>query len=156
MSPIRSVTKNDLPALKAIVDDSGLFSSVLLESIIRDYFTNPNTTDVWLTKEAEGVPAVLAFYAPEKYINETYIRNLLAVRQQFRGNGLAGEMMDHIENGLRLKAARLLVLETTSLPEFEPARGFYERRNFQRVGLVPHFYNEREDKILFWKRLRPE
>jgi hypothetical protein len=47
---IRACEKGDLERLKAIIDTSGLFPSELLEGMMTDFFTNPQTQDIWLTK----------------------------------------------------------------------------------------------------------
>lgn len=62
--------------------------------------------------------------------------------------------MVYIENILRLKGSRILMVETSGLPEFDRTRKFYDPCNDERIAVIRDFYKEGEDKIIFWKKLK--
>lgn len=153
VSPIRRVVKKDLDALKTVIHTSGLLPAKLLEDMMNDYFANPSTEDIWLTKEISGVPIMIAYCAPERLTDGTYNLYLIAVHKDYQGNGEGAEMMSYIEESLRSKGNRILIVETSGLPEFERTRKFYDQCNYERAAVIRDFYKEGEDKIIFWKKV---
>jgi ribosomal protein S18 acetylase RimI-like enzyme len=61
--------------------------------------------------------------------------------------------MRHIECVLRERGERLLLVETSSLPQYEGARRLYCGCGFVQEARIRDFYQANEDKIVFWKRL---
>lgn len=153
MKLIRSITKRDIPHLKNVIDSTGLFPSELLDDMIADYFNNSNSSDIWLTLELEGAPVVIAYCAPERLTSGTYNLYLIAVSKDHQGKGLGASMMQYIEQLLKEQGNRVLLVETSGLPEFELTRRFYDKSNYQREAVIREFYQEGEDKIIFWKKL---
>lgn len=153
MPDIRKITTKDLPALKTVIDTSGLFPSELLKGMMNDYFTNPATEDIWLTREINGTPAAIAYCAPERLTNGTYNLYLIAVHKEYQGKGIGAELMQHIERLLKNNGKRILLVETSGLPGFDLTRKFYDKCNYHREAIIRDFYNTGEDKIIFWKKL---
>jgi ribosomal protein S18 acetylase RimI-like enzyme len=153
MSQIRKVVKPDLDAVKEVIDTNGLFPSNLLEKMMIDFFINPSTEDIWLTKEINTVPIAISYCAPERMTNGTYNLYLIAVHKDYQGKGVGGEMMNYVEKLLVANGKRLLLVETSGLPEFELTRKFYDKCNYKREALIRDFYSEGEDKVIFWKKL---
>lgn len=154
MELIRKIEKKDIPHLKNVIDSTGLFPSELLDDMIADYFNNPNSSDIWLTLELDEVPVVVAYCAPERLTSGTYNLYLIAVLKDHQGKGLGATMMQYIEQLLKKQGQRVLLVETSGLPEFESTRRFYDKSNYQRAAVIREFYQEGEDKIIFWKKLQ--
>ncbi|MEM9829030.1 MAG: N-acetyltransferase [Bacteroidota bacterium] len=152
-SYIREVKPTDLDALKAVVDSSELFPSNLLDGIIADYFNNPLSEDIWLTKDEGNMPVAVAYCAPEKMTEGTYNLYLIAVHKDYQGWGIGAEIMRYIEERLRKNGQRILIVETSGLPEFELTRKFYDKCGYAREAIIRDFYQEGEDKVVFWKKL---
>lgn len=127
---IRLTNQQDLAALKKVIDSTGLFPSELLDDMTADFLSNPASADTWLTKEAGGVPIAVAFYAPERLTEGTYNLYLIAVRKEDQGKGLGAEIMKHVEKKLQQEGHRVLIVETSSLPEFEATRNFYKKLEY--------------------------
>ena len=152
-STIRKVSPIDVQDLKAVIDSSELFPSELLDEMIADYFNNPSSEDIWLTKDEEGIPVAIAYCAPEKMTEGTYNLYLIAVRKEYQGNGIGAKIMSYIEKLLREAGHRVLIVETSGLPEFELTREFYDKCGYAREAVIRDFYQEGEDKVVFWKKL---
>jgi ribosomal protein S18 acetylase RimI-like enzyme len=151
---IRNLVKQDLPALKEVIDSTGLFPSEMIEDMTADFLSNPESVDVWLTKEVGGVPIAIAYYAPERLTEGTYNLYLIAVRKEDQGKGMGAELMKYVEAKLQQEGHRVLLVETSSLPEFEATRNFYAKLNYTKEATIRDFYKEGEHKIIFWKKLR--
>jgi hypothetical protein len=50
-------------------------------------------------------------------------------------------------------AVRLLIVETSGLPEFEVARAFYSNCGFTQEARVCNFFAEGDDKLIYTKAL---
>jgi len=149
---IRPVVPADLPALKKVIDENALFPSDLLDDMIAPYFGQQKATDFWITFE-EQEPVAITYFAPEQMTEGTYNLYLIAVHPDFQGKGIGEALMRHVENFLSARGHRILLVETSGLPEFERTRHFYDKLGYQREARIREFYAAGEDKIVFWKKL---
>ena len=150
---IRAINKGDLEELKTVIETSGLFPPDLLEGMMSDFFDNPETQDIWLTKIINEKSVAIAYCAPERLTSGTYNLYLIAVHKDLQGNGIGSELMNYIETLLKSNGNRILLVETSGLPEFEMTRKFYDNCDYNREAVIRDFYNEGEDKLVFWKKL---
>lgn len=150
---IRSITSDDLPALIAVINSSELFPGEFLNEMTMDFLTNSDSPEMWFTFEQTNVPIAVMFCAPEKMTEGTYNLYLIAVNKNIQGTGIGTKMMSFLEKELQLKGVRILLVETSSLPEFELTRKFYDNLGFEREAVIREFYQKGEDKIVFWKKL---
>jgi ribosomal protein S18 acetylase RimI-like enzyme len=153
MTTIRALDRSDLASLQTVIDTTKLFPSEFLEGMLEEYVTNPSSHDVWLTGEVNQVPIAVAYYAPERLTEGTYNLYLIAVHKDFQDKGIGASIMRHVEQALCERGMRILLVETSGLPEFERTRAFYDKCNYTREAVIRDFYKEGEDKVIFWKRL---
>jgi len=151
---IRPIHTDDLDRLKEIIDLNELFPSELLDDMIQPYFEESSEDEFWVTYEGNGVPVAIAYYAPERMTSGTYNLYLIAIHPDFQGKGIGWDMLNFVENHLRDRGERILLIETSGLPEFEKTRDFYKKNNYHQEAVVREFYAEGEDKIIFWKSLQ--
>jgi ribosomal protein S18 acetylase RimI-like enzyme len=139
----------DMASLKAVIDSSGLFPSEFLDDMTTEYFANPTTNEIWLAAEQDNTPMAVAYCAPERLTDGTYNLYLIAVHKQTQGVGIGKAIMQHVERLLFEKGARILLVETSGLPEFERTRAFYDKCNYTREAVIRDFYKAGEDKVVF-------
>lgn len=150
---IRPVTVADIPTLKDVLDTVDLFPSEMLDDLIADYFSNPASEHLWFTAEEEGVPISIAYCEPERMTDGTWILLAIAVRSDCQGLGVGGEMMRYVEDLLATRGQRILLVETSSLPEFEQTRTFYRNNGYHEEARIRDFYQHGDDKLVFRKSL---
>ena len=143
-----------LPFLKLIIDELALFPSEYLDGMMNDFFTNADTSDCWLTMLVNEAPAAIVYFAPERLTEGTFNLYLIAVKKELHGAGLGSQFLTYVEDYLKQSGHRLLIVETSGLSEFELTWKFYERCGYNKEATIRDFYNEGEDKIVFWKKLR--
>jgi ribosomal protein S18 acetylase RimI-like enzyme len=153
MTGVRSIRVQDLSALKEVIDSTQLFPSDQLDEMAAEYFKGECSREIWLTKEVEDIPIAIAYCAPEKMTEGTYNLLLIAVHKNHQGQGIGAEMMLFLEVYLSSIGSRILIVETSSLPEYELTRRFYSKMKYHQQAVIPEFYQEGEDKVVFWKKL---
>jgi len=152
-SNIRKVQIKDLTGLKEVLDSSELFASEYLDDMISDYFNNSDSEDIWFTYVDKDRPIALGYCAPEKLTNGTYNLYAIAVRKELQGQGIGREMMNFIEKLLSDSGKRILIVETSSLDQYALTREFYDKLGYRREAVIKDFWNDGEDKVIFWKKL---
>ena len=150
---IRPITPSDLNALYKVVDSSELFPSAYLDEMIADYLNNPDTEDIWFTCVDSDIPVAIGYCVPEKLTDGTYNLLAIGVVKESQGKGIASEMMNYIEQLLKQKGARVLIVETSSDSAQLTARSFYRKIGYSQEAVIRDFWKEGEDKIVFWKKL---
>lgn len=62
-------------------------------------------------------------------------------------------MMNYIEQLIKQKDGRILIVETSSDDAQIGARNFYQKIGYAQVAVIKDFWKDGEDKIVFRKRL---
>jgi GNAT superfamily N-acetyltransferase len=150
---IREMNKSDLLKVKSIIDDNQMFPSEFLDEMTLGYF-DQETAEMWFVVEQEeaGVIAI-AYCSPERMTEGTWNLLLIAVLRQFQGCGVGTKLMTFIEDKLKKLAVRVLLVETSGLPEYELTRDFYPKCGYKQVAVIPEYYDAGDDKVVFWKHL---
>ena len=152
-SNIRKVQIKDLTGLKEVLDSSELFASEYLDDMISDYFNNSDSDDIWFTYIDNDRPIAIGYCAPEKLTNGTYNLYAIALRKELQGQGIGKKMMNFIEKLLSDSGKRILIVETSGLDQYALTREFYDKLGYRREAVIKDFWNDGEDKVIFWKKL---
>jgi len=150
---IRIVTSTDIAGLKEVLDSSGLFPSEYLDDMISDYLYNADSQDIWLTYLEGNKHAAFCYCVPEKLADRTYNLLAIGVSQEYQRKGIASELMKYIEQLLKRKDGRLLIVETSSDIAQSSARKFYQKSGYNQEAVIRDFWKEGEDKVIFCKKL---
>lgn len=150
---IRKVLIQDLTGLKEVLNSSELFPSEYLDDMISDYFNNIDTEDVWFTCIENDKPVAIGYCVPEKFTEGTYNLLAIGVSKDFQRKGIASVMIKYIEELLKQKEVRILIVETSSNDAQIGARNLYPKIGYTQVGIIKEFWKEGEDKVIFWKKL---
>lgn len=94
-----------------------------------------------------------ACYGPTPDTDRTYDLYWIAVDQAAQNAGSGTTLLEEVERRLQAKDARLVVVETSSRPDYEGTRNFYLRRGYQEAARVKDFYGPSDGRVIFTKRL---
>lgn len=156
LAAIRPVMHKDVPALKAVINATGLFPSELLDDMLAGYLGGHDGVDLWLTVDDDGPerrPIAVAYAAPERMTSGTWNLYLIAVHPEHQSKGVGATLVRHIESVLGARGERVLLVETSGLPEFERTRAFYLANGYHEEARIREFYAAGEDKVVFRKVL---
>lgn len=149
---IRPVIEADLPFLKQVIDEVELFPSDMLDGMLAASLTDPTCKEVWLTFDA-GKPCAVGYCSPEQMTEGTWNQLLIAVSPAKQGTGIGTALLKEMEQRLAKTGQRILLVETSGLPDFEATREFYRKRGFEKEARIRDFYAAGDDKIVFRKLL---
>ncbi|NET59822.1 MAG: GNAT family N-acetyltransferase, partial [Symploca sp. SIO2E6] len=95
----------------------------------------------------------VAYYAPEPYTEGTWNLYFIAVHPSRQGEGIGTKLLYYIEQMLAGQGDRLLLVETSGLPNFERTRSFYRKHGYEEEARIREFYRAGDDKVIFRKAL---
>lgn len=151
---IRLATPDDQKVLMAIADAINLFTPPELEALgemLAGSFEE-DSESFWITYD-DGEPRGVAYCAPEVYADGVGNLYFIAVHPDSQGQGIGGELLRYVEKMLAERGDRLLLVETSGLPDFEQTREFYRKNGYEEEARIRDFYKAGDDKIIFRKVL---
>jgi len=95
-----------------------------------------------------------ACWGPTPGTDRGYDLYWIAVDPAAHGSGWGSTLMRAVEDRLRERHARQLVVETSSRSSYGATRLFYERRGYLERARVRGFYAEGDDRVIFTKQLQ--
>ncbi len=155
---IRSVTQHDTPAVRALTVASELFTaeeSTVVEAMLEEYFAGRAAEGhTCIVDEVEGDLLAVAYYEPVTATDRTWELTMIGVRQVVHRRGRGRALLAHVEQDLRARDQRLLVIETSALPAFARARAFYLACGYDEEARVRDYFETGDDMVLFRKALQ--
>jgi ribosomal protein S18 acetylase RimI-like enzyme len=77
----------------------------------------------------------------------------IAVDRTLQGQGIGGALMRETENNIQKLHGRLVVIETSSKPDYKKTRQFYISEGYSEIAIIPDFYTVGDGKVIMVKRL---
>ncbi len=153
---IRPTEPRDTPPLLDIARGTGVFRDpeiVALREVLDDYHGgNRDAGHLCVSFEHEGRVAGLAYYAPAAMTDRAWYLYWIIVDKPLHGLGIGGSLLRHAEHAILTLGGRLLLIETSSLPIYEPTRRFYLHHGYAEAGSIPDYYKDGDSLIIFSKR----
>jgi ribosomal protein S18 acetylase RimI-like enzyme len=153
---IRSTTPEEIPELVEIAAGTGVFKPmelVALEEVLADYFsTNQALGHRAATIERDRRAAGFVYFAPAAMTDRTWYLYWIAVAKYSHARGLGAALLHHAEAEIRQSRGRLLLIETSSLPHYEPTRKFYAKHAYEEHSIIRDYYADGDHLVIFRKR----
>ena len=77
----------------------------------------------------------------------------IAVDPKQQGQGLGQVLLRFVENEVRRRSGRMLLIETSSKRSYAPTVRFYQRAGYREISRIKDFYRIEDDKVVFSKNL---
>lgn len=155
---IRLTTPDDVKALIAVAEASGLFKPQQIDELsqmLAQHFDGaPNKYDLWFTDDDDGEPVGVAYTAPERMTEGTWNLYLIAIHPDNQRQGRGKAILGHVEKMLVERGERMLLVETSGTDDFDYVRTFYRNNGYEEEARIRDFYANEVDKITFRKVLK--
>lgn len=154
---LRPITPDDTDALVELTAGTGFFKPLELDTlreVLDDYHAGNqeygHRSFVW---EEAGRLLGYIYHAPAAMTDRTWYLYWIAVASDHQGRGLGGRLLEFAEQDVREQAGRLLLIETSSTPHYEPTRRFYLKYGYQLTATIPDYYADGDGMVVFSKRV---
>jgi GNAT superfamily N-acetyltransferase len=88
---------------------------------------------------------------PRPLTKGTYDLYWIAVNPHVQAKGIGSGLVKYIEEYLKQKSARLILIETSGKPGYEKERRFYEKNNYEKFVEIKDFYNIGDSLVVYGK-----
>lgn len=154
---IRLVTLADTPALLSLTESTGVFKTheiQALQEVLEEYHaSNRGYGHVAVVDERDGRIVGYAYYAPASMTDRSWYLYWIAVTKKIQAKGIGSDLLRHAEEDIRKKNGRVLFIETSSLPHYDPTRRFYVKHDYEVTGVLRDYYADGDDMVVFRKRM---
>jgi len=154
---IRPMTQRDKPALIKILTATPEFkpSEVVVAEEVIDSYLQKSYQSGYHTLVAEVGRLVVGYicYGAAPLTEGTWDIYWIAVSREEQSRGIGSVLMAFAEDEIKKARGRLVIIETSSKPEYEKTRRFHHRHGYEVVGRIPDFYAPGDDKLILQKRL---
>jgi ribosomal protein S18 acetylase RimI-like enzyme len=155
---IREFRGSDREPLRRILEATGVFRDEEVEvalELMDASVNDPSQTDYLLaTYEDEG-GTVRGYYCygHTSMTRSTYDLYWIAVDPTCHGGGIGSALLEHCERRIAASGGTLIVVETSSLPKYEPTRSFYRRHRYDETARIRGYYAPDDDLVIYTKHL---
>ncbi len=153
---IRNMERSDKMDVLDILRRTAMFTPQeihVAEEVMDDFLDKPEQKDyevVVCQDEERGLVGYAAF-GPTPLTRGTYDLYWIAVAPEQQGTGVGRGLMSWVEDRLRGGGARLLLIETSSQPRYEPTRRFYLGLGYTEAARIADFYRPGDDRVIYAK-----
>lgn len=154
---IRPTTQDDAELIVRIVEHGGVFSAEEARAVegLLDYYFRTAEQDEYLfiTADEGGRPVGFACYGRIALTEKNFELNWIGSDPSAKRKGVGTELLKAVENSARERGGRFLNLETSSTEPYAAARAFYDRHGYQVMAVMPDYYSDGDDMLIYRKEL---
>lgn len=153
---IRLATPDDSAAVIDVVIAAEMFSAEdawMVEGLLATHFGDGVDGHVCLIDD-EGGPLGVAYYQPKSGADRVWDLTMIAVRPAHQGRGRGAAMLAHVEQDLRERGQRLLLVDTSAMPQYDRTRAFYVKCGYEEEARIRDYWTEGDDLVVFRKALQ--
>jgi GNAT superfamily N-acetyltransferase len=93
-------------------------------------------------------------WGPTPVAEDAYDIYWMAVSPAEQGRGRGKALVGWLEDEVRRRAGRMIIIETSSQPKYNGTRQFYIDLDYKEVARVPDFYRAGDDRVIYAKYFR--
>ncbi|MDX9774272.1 MAG: GNAT family N-acetyltransferase [Bacteroidales bacterium] len=152
------ITPADKPVLKKILASSGYFYDFEIEvalSLADETLKSGQEKSgyYWIRLIEDGVLIGFANFGPNPSSMHSWDLYWLAMQEEYRQKHYGSVILKEVENRVRLLGARILWIETSGRPQYEPTRHFYLKNGYELEATLREFYGPDDHKLVYRKVL---
>jgi len=130
------------------------FEVVVAEELLDAFLESPLESGYFiLVAEIEKAVAGYVCYGQTPLTQSTWDIYWIAVDRNRQGKGIGRDLMAATEKNIRDRGGRLVVVETSSKPNYNKTRQFYLDLQYTEIARLPEFYAPNDDEVIYIKRV---
>lgn len=152
---LRPMTLADKPRLMALLKATPEFEPAeipVAEEVIDVYLDCPGRDYRITMAEAASKIAGYVCFGQTPLTQSTWDIYWMAVSRDKRGMGIGAALLKHAEDEIQKAGGRLVLIETSSKPNYLNTRRFYLKKGYKRVSRIRDFYAPGDHRLTFEKR----
>lgn len=124
--------------------------------LIDIYLNDPRQKDymVVVVENEREEPAGFLTWGPTPLAEDAYDLYWMAVSPAEQSRGFGKRLVNWLEDEVKARRGRLVIVETSSQPKYLPTREFYMKLGYAEVARVPDFYRPGDDRVIYTKKFR--
>jgi GNAT superfamily N-acetyltransferase len=155
--PVSPSDASEREAIIAIARDTAVFTPEEMATVgelFDDYLRDAKASGYYFLSHREN-EAVLGFacWGPASLSNGAADLYWISTAPAAQGRGVGQALFQAVEAAVRAAGRWLIVIWTSSRPEYGPAHRFYLRQGCALVAQVPDFYDRGDDLCMYTRRL---
>lgn len=154
---IRKLIHSDREKINNILTDTNNFNEeeikIALE-LIDIYINDKEQKDYEIfTDEDEDKIRGYVCIGPRPLTTGTYDLYWIAVNPNVQSKGIGSGLIKYIEDHIKEKNGRLILIETSGKESYEKERKFYEKNFYKEIVNIKDFYNVGDALVVYGKYL---
>ncbi len=159
MTEVRSLIEKDRARLLSILIKTRSFTSAeidvameLIDSVLKDPTQKDYHVDCLADAQDQAVGYIC--YGPAPMTEGTFDLYWIAVDPDFQEKGVGSKLLRFLEEILKERGGRLILADTSTVPDYEKTQRFYVKNGFIEVAKIPDYYRPGNDRVTFCKKLK--
>ncbi len=151
--PMTRQDKSEVMAFLSVIPQFTHAEVVVAEEVIDAYLKDPSGSG-YLIFVAEADSKIFGYvcYGPTPMTLGTWDMYWIAVDPRQQGKGIGQQLMKSAEQDITRNHARMVLVETSSLPHYENTRKFYLGQGYEIICRIADFYAPGDDQLIFQKK----
>jgi ribosomal protein S18 acetylase RimI-like enzyme len=153
----RTVVPSDLMNVANILKSTGFFKPYEIDvaiELVEENLKNGDSSGYRFNfLEIEGKTVGYCCYGEIPVTVKNFDLYWMAVENNYRGKGLGRLLMEKTETDIRALGGRGIYIETSNKELYQPTMTFYKNCGYTQVALFKDFYDLKDNKVVFYKKL---
>jgi len=156
---IRAMEARDKGPVLGLVRATDFFTDAevgVAEELIDVYLEKPDQKDYRVEVVEDDAKAVAGYmtWGPTPLTEGAYDIYWMAVGPSEQGKGRGKALVAWVEDEVRRRAGRVIIIETSSQPKYHGTRRFYIDLGYKEVARISDFYRAGDDRVIYAKYFR--
>ncbi len=155
---IRPLVEKDRAKLLSVLIKTRAFTSAeidvameLIDIVLKDRVQKDYQIDCMVDDQDLAIGYIC--HGPTPMARGTFDLYWIAVDPDFQEQGAGSKLLSFLEEGVKARGGRMILADTSTVPQYEKTQRFYVRNGFQQVARIPDYYHPGNDRITFCRRL---
>ncbi len=156
---IRPMEPYDKEPVMALIGATGFFMPAevdVAEELIDAYLEDPEQKDYRIVVVENDQKDAVGYltWGPTPLAEDAYDLYWMAVAPSEQGKGRGKVLVRWLEDEVRRRDGRMIIIETSSQPKYHGTRQFYIDLDYKEVARVPDYYRAGDDRVIYAKYFR--